>query len=190
MLGDITVPLMERPCLPACSDLLIRNPCNKPAVSRQLMIGINGVPFHHGIAGIGSICHIRSSSVCLLGVIIRIQVIIYCSVIFQHTWPRHEWSVCPVTVMEYSCGEIHIRAFIIRIITVFQCPYRCCRVGIIRIHLKAILPCEAELNIVCCIIRYQNIGCCRFLAVCCCYLQPPGTVRDNVAMACQSVQRA
>ena len=69
-------------------------------------------PFHHGIAAKGSICDLRSRTVDLLSVVVRIEVMVYDAGIGQHTGTRHKLFARikrPTAIVELTGAEIHSR---------------------------------------------------------------------------------
>ena len=89
-------------------------------------------PFHHGIAAKGSICDLRSRTVDLLSIIVRIEVMVYNTRIGQHTRTRHKFFARvkrPTAIVELTGVEIHSRRSKCRIIHIRRISYSPCWAG-------------------------------------------------------------
>ena len=89
-------------------------------------------PFHHGVAAKGGIRNLRSRTVDLLGIVVRIKIMVNLSGISQHTRTRHELFTrikCPTTIVELTGAEIHSRRSKCSVIHIRRISYSSCGAG-------------------------------------------------------------
>ena len=89
-------------------------------------------PFHHGVAAKGGIRNLRSRTVDLLGIVVRIKIMVNLSGISQHTRTRHELFTrikCPTTIVELTGAEIHSRRSKCSVIHIRRISYSSGRAG-------------------------------------------------------------
>ena len=83
-------------------------------------------PFHHGVAAERSIRNLGCGAVDLLGIVVRIEIVIYNTCVSQHTGARHKLFArvkCPTTIVELTGAEIHSRRSKCRIIHIRRISY-------------------------------------------------------------------
>ena len=89
-------------------------------------------PFHHGVAAERSIRNLGCGAVDLLGIVVRIEIVIYNTCISQHTRTRHELFTRikrPTTIVELTGAEIHSCRSKCRIIHIRRISYSSGRAG-------------------------------------------------------------
>ena len=65
-------------------------------------------PLHHCVTIIGCICNVGSCSVNLLGKVVFLQIIVNCSIGFEHTWSWHKERIFPRTIIKYIVCKVHV----------------------------------------------------------------------------------